>query len=127
MRGFALDDRRAIGKSAACAKTAAVRASENFARSQRSTSVQTKISARSNCREDIAAIGGAPRWERDSQRELRVKSLPEFVQQALHHGRFMALRELDKVQTLDRISSPEAADRDQQIQIWPNLIWHGRR
>ena len=58
---------------------------------------------------------------------LTVKSLPELVQQALHRGRFVAFRQLDEVETLHRISSPEAADRDQQIQIWPNPIRHGRR
>jgi hypothetical protein len=57
----------------------------------------------------------------------RVKSLPELVQQALHRGRFVAFRQLDEVETLHRISSPEATDRNQQIQIWPNPIRHGRR
>ena len=49
--------------------------------------------------------------------------LPELVQQALHHGRFVAFRRhLDEAETLHRISSPEAANRDEQIQIGSNPI-----
>jgi len=61
-----------------------------------------------------------------SRPPLTVKSLPELVQQALHRGRFVAFRQLDEVETLHRIGSPEAANRDQQIQIWSNPVWHGR-
>ena len=55
-----------------------------------------------------------------------LESVPELVQQAVHHGRFVAFRHVDEAETLHRISSPEAANRDQQIQLWSNRIRHGR-
>jgi len=54
----------------------------------------------------------------------RQESRPELVHQALHHGRFVAFRHIDEAKTLHRIGSPEAANRDQQIQILSNRIRH---
>jgi hypothetical protein len=71
--------------------------------------------------------GVSPSEGEIAEQAAGCESLPELVQQALHRGRFVGFRQLDEVKTLQRISSPEAADRDQQIQIRPNRIRHGRR
>jgi hypothetical protein len=46
-----------------------------------------------------------------------VKSVPQLVQQDVLHRRFPAFRHAGATETLHRINSPEAANRDQQIQI----------
>src|SRR5215510_1504786 len=53
-------------------------------------------------------------------------SSSKLVQQALHHGRFGAFRRLDEANTLHRVSSPEAANRGEQIEIASNPIRHDR-
>ena len=74
-------------------------------------------------------LGSRTRGERGAAKPMTtrsVKSVPELVQQAVHHGRFVAFRHVGEAETLHRISSPGAANRKQQIQVWPDRIRHRR-
>ena len=84
--------------------------------------------------DNLAAGAGFPEGRRISAfafalnhvRSVAQVSSSKLVQQALHHGWFGAFRRLDEAKTLHRVSSPEAANRDEQIQIASDPIRHDR-